>query len=260
MMLASVPAYADTSDIKASNNQIGLQYLSTDVNYSEYSSGTGLLDTEKGNVPGYSISTSLMKDVWLGNDYFEAQYNHNSGNTNYVGSPLLGSGAYGSVIGQSSAALIDYSARYGVGMELGSQFMATPYLELGHHEWDRGVNYGENYTNNYYGIGVLGQYSPADKLVLTGNVMVGNTFNSNIVVNSGPAIGGFSGALGNSTIYRYGVAADYAFTINVHANIGIDYTSFKYGMSAVYPVSGGIYEPASKTSYTTARIGIGYAF
>jgi hypothetical protein len=49
---------------------------------------------------------------------------------------------------------------------------------------------------------------------------------------------------------------------NLHGNIGIDYTSFSYGISSVYPVGGGYvaWEPDSKTNYTTVKVGLGFAF
>ena len=256
-MIFSATAFADTSDIKASNNQIGIQIISTHVDYTENGS-TGTLDTETGAVPGYALSLSAMKDVWFGNDYFEAEYNHSSGNTNYTGSSQ--GGVYGSVVGISSATLINYSARYGKGFVVNDKFMLTPYAELGHHIWDRSVNYGETYTHNYYGIGALGQYSPAGRLVFSANGMLGSTFGSAIAVNSGPSLNGFSGGLGNSILFKVGASADYAFTQKFHGNVGFDYAGFKYGISAVYPVNGGTWEPDSTTYYTTFKLGVGYAF
>ena len=253
----SAAAFAGTSDIKASNNQIGIQTISTNVDYTEtggvFGVPPGTLDTETGSIPGYAFSISTMKDGRFGNDYFEAEYNHSSGNTTYVGG-FIGPPAtpYGSVVGTSSATLINYSARYGKGFSVNDEFMLTPYAELGSHEWDRGVNLGETYTHNYYGIGALGQYSPVSKLVLSGNAMIGNTFGSYITIN-----GAFSGALGNSTLYKFGVAADFAFAQNLHGNIGVDYMSFKYGHSAVYA---GYFEPDSKTNYAMVKMGLGYAF
>jgi hypothetical protein len=260
-------AFADTSDIRAANNQFGFQAISTNVDYTETGDGisapSGTLDTEKGSVPGYALSISTMQDLWLSNDYFEAEYDNSSGNTKYTGAlcTLAGvCGAYGSYVGVSGATLMNYSARYGKGNMVNEEFMLTPYLELGHHEWDRGVNSGELYTHNYYGIGVLGQYSPASRLVFSVNAMVGETFSSFITVNSSPTFNGFSGALGNSAQYKIGLAADYAFAQNLNGNIGIDYSSFSYGISAVYPVNSGSLEPDSKTNYTTVRIGLGAAF
>ncbi len=256
-------ALADTSDINASNNQVGIRTISTNVDYTETGNGqfgspTGTLDTESGRVPGYALSISTMQNLWLGNDYIEAEYDYSSGFTNYVGGPVsLPLMPYGSLVGTSGATLINYSVRYGTGFIVNDEFMLTPYAELGHHEWDRGVNWGETYTHHYYGIGALGQYSPASRLVLSANAMFGSTFGSNIVIN-----GAFSGALGNSTLYRVGAGADYAFAQNLHGNIGVDYMSFNYGISAVYTVGGGYvaWEPDSMTNYTTVKIGLGYAF
>lgn len=248
-----------------SNNQVSFQFISTNVDYTEIGNGifgtqTGTLDTETGAVPGFALNISTMNDLLLGNDYFHAEYNHSSGSTTYTGA--LQGGVFGSVVDTSSATLINFSARYGKGFVVHDQLMLIPYAELGYHQWDRGVNYGETYTHNHFGIGALGQYSPVSRLVLTANAMFGKTFGSYITVNSGPGLNGFSGPLGNSTLYNVGVSADYAFVENFHANISVDYMSFKYGMSAVFPVGGGFvaWEPDSKTNYGTVKFGLGYAF
>lgn len=262
-LIFSATAIAGTSDIIGSNNQMVFQLISTNVNYTETGNGilgspVGTLDTESGRVAGESLSISAMKDWWLGNDYIAAEYDHSSGNTNYVGG-LIGPPPtpYGSVVGTSNATLINYSVRYGRGYVVNDELMLTPYAELGGHDWNRGVNFGETYTHHYYGIGALGQYSPISKLVFSGNVMLGRTLGANIEVN-----GVFSGALGNSTLTKVGVAADYAFDQNVHGNVGVDYTSFDYGISALYPIGGNTvaWEPDSKTKYTTIKLGLGYAF
>ena len=253
-MLFSATVFAGTSDITSSNNQLGIQFISTNVNYTETVS-TGTLDTEKGWVPGYAVSLSTMKDWWLGDDYFEAEYDNSIGSTKYVGG-LIGPPAtpYGSVVSTSGATLTNYSARYGSGHNVSDEFMLTPYAELGNHKWNRGVNSGEIYTNHYYGFGMLAQFSSVSRLVFTANAMLGTTFGSYIVVNGTK---GFSGPLGNSNISRVGLSADYAFTQQSHWNIGVDYVSFKYGASATY---NGYYEPDSQTSYTTIKLGYGYAF
>ncbi len=94
---------------------------------------------------------------------------------------------------------------------------------------------------------------------MSADALYGTTHNSYIKVN-GPY--GFSGGLGGSALNKFGVAADYAFTKHLHGNVGVDYMSFKYGMSSVFPVGGSLvaWEPDSKTSYTTVKIGMGYAF
>jgi hypothetical protein len=275
-VMFSAATFAGTSDIKASNNQINIEAISTNVDYTETGDGrlgtqTGTVDTETGHVHGHAISISTM---WgAGNEYFEGKYDHSSGNTTYTGA--LQGGVFGSVVGTSSAVLDNYSVRFGKGFiidnvndqfeqtsEVTDLFMLTPYIELGHHKWDRGVNYGEIYKNNWFGIGGLGQYSPVRNFVLSANAMVGETFGSYITVNSGGGLNGFSGSLGNSTRYNFGVSADYAFMKHFHGNLSIDYTSFSYGISGIFPVGGGYvgWEPNSKTNYTTTKVGLGYAF
>lgn len=256
----SAGAFADVSDIKASNNQIGIQFRSTNVDYTETGNGqlgtsTGTLDTESGRVSGYALSISAMQNLWLGNDYVAAEYDRASGKTNYAGS--LQGGVFGSVVSTSTAQIIDYSIRYGKGFTVGNKLMLTPYLEFGSHEWDRGVNLGETYNHEYYGVGALSQFSPVSRLVLSVNALLGSTFKSNIDV-----VGAFSGSLGNSALYKAGIGADYSFTKNFHGSIGIDYVHFKYGISATYPIGGGLvaWEPDSKTTYTIARIGLGFGF
>ena len=255
-------AFADTQDIKASNNQVSVQFISTDVNYTETGNGRlgttiGTLDTEKGTVPGGALTLSVMRNLWLGDDYLQFQFSRNSGNTDYTGA-LQSGGSYGSLVGQSGATMTDFSGRYGKGFELSNNVMITPYGELAHHKWQRNVNEGETYTNSYFGIGALAQFSPVQHLVLSANALLGETFGSHIDV-AGP--NSFSGALGNSGLYKIGLSADYAFTKNLHGNVGVDYTSFKYGISSEYPIGNSIYwEPDSTTKYTTVSVGIGYAF
>jgi opacity protein-like surface antigen len=136
--------------------------------------------------------------------------------------------------------------------------MLTPYFGIGHHEWDRKVNEGEDYKNGYYGAGLLLQYSPFARAVLSLDGLIGRTFDSHIDV-AGPF--GFSGDLGNSTLYRVGLSGDYGITRNLHVNAGVEWTGFDYGASANFPIPGGVaWEPDSRTRNTTVRVGVGYAF
>jgi hypothetical protein len=61
------PVVQTSNSILAVNNEVALQFISIDYDYAEYGNGlfkspTGLLDTEKGHVPGFSISAALMKN------------------------------------------------------------------------------------------------------------------------------------------------------------------------------------------------------
>src|ERR1017187_2225624 len=58
-------AFADLSAIKSSNNQISIQTMSTNVDYTETGNGrlgtaSETLDTETGDVPGYGAFISMM--------------------------------------------------------------------------------------------------------------------------------------------------------------------------------------------------------
>lgn len=264
MLLAfavSDTAYAGEHAILAANNQLKFQYVSTYVNYGEtggiFGAPSGLLDTEKGVVPGFGFDFSLMKNGLTDNGYLDIEISNVKGHTNYVGGLISPPTPYGSVVSTSGATITDYSLRLGKGFWLGDDFIFTPFLEVGHHYWDRGVNYGETYKHNYYGAGALAQTS-FDSLVVSVNGMIGRTFGPSISVNF-PAPIGFSAGLGNSMIWRVGGAIDYAVSGNLHFNAGVDYTRFKYGHSGLNGPFGA-YEPDSSTKYTTVKAGVGFAF
>lgn len=255
----SATAFAGTNDIENANNQFVVQILSKNLDYTETVNGA-VVDTEGGRVPGYGFSWTGMKDRGHGLDFIQANYRSFNGKTDYVGS-TVGNPVYGSLTTKSGATIADFSLDYGRGLIVNDRVMVTPYGEFGYHKWDRNVGdglpggYPESYSHKYLGIGALGQYSPVDKLVLSANVLIGHTFGSNFSVSG---IADFSTALGDSILSKFGISVDYAFTKNIHASAGIDNTSWEYGASAVQP--SGLYEPDSKTSDTTARAGIGYAF
>ena len=240
--MVSLSAFADTTDIKASNNEVGIQMTATNVNYTETGNINSGLSTENGGVPGFALTASVMKDLLLGNDYIQAEYDRSSGGTNGVYySP------YGSYQQQDSALMQDYHVRYGKGFGITDQVMVTPYAEIGTQQWDRGGIFSGTYTNDYYGAGVLGQYSPINRLVLSGNAFLGHTYDANLNSSS-------YGSLGNDNLYRIGASADYALSQSIHANVGVDYTQFKYGASAV------LFQPNSQSDYTTVKVGLSYAF
>ncbi len=65
--LVSSAAFADSTDIVNSNNQVGIQAMTTNVNYTETGDGRlgsqiGTLDTENGNLDGYALGLSVMRD------------------------------------------------------------------------------------------------------------------------------------------------------------------------------------------------------
>jgi hypothetical protein len=270
-LIFSSSAFADSSAIKASNNQISIQTISTNVDYTETGNGRyggviGKLDTESGDVPGYAVAFSVMGED--DNKYFAAEYNRESGQTTYTGMPMTG-GTFGSIVSTSTAVLTNYSVRFGKGFIFDDpvgQAIVTPFFEIGSHKWDRGLGggisapYNESYTHDYFGIGTLGQFSPVDtKLVFSASALIGTTLRSQISIANGT--NSWEGSLGNSAIEKFILSADYELLSHLHGNVSVDFTSFNYGISGAYPIPAGIsWEPDSKTNYTTIKLGLGYAF
>jgi hypothetical protein len=258
----SLSAQAGTDSILASNRQVGVQLGGQNIHYDETDSSGALLDSEYGHQPSISFAVSTMGDYIFGKDYFQAQYSYAWGQTDYIGQPMSG-GGYGSLRLKSDAKTNDFSFRYGKGFSPSSVMMLTPYMELGAHQWDRNVGggppsgYMEHYSHKYFGLGLLGQLSSGTNLVFSANIMYGRTFDTYLNADIPPVLS--QSTLGsNFPIYKAGLAADYAFTENIHGNVGLDYAAWKYGISAVNGF--GLYEPDSKTKIINFRMGIGYAF
>jgi hypothetical protein len=258
-----VPSAWVSNDIIASNNQISVDFVSRAFAYKETNDASRIpslpsgapLDSETGWVPGVGVSASVMKNLIVSNLYLSLEWQHLDGKTDYKGSyqSCVTPGCYGTVTGKSGAVVNDLDGRIGKGFELGRSAMLTPYFGIGYHDWVRNPGYKEDYSNGYAGAGLLLQWSPINRLVLSANGFVGTTFGSNIDVT-----GAFSGALGDSAIYKAGFLADYAVTQHVHLNTGVEWQSFKYGESAIY--GGGMFEPSDHQDYLTVKAGVGYAF
>lgn len=260
---ASSPPVFAWSDIVRSDNQLSLDFIETDFGYAEYNdpgrSGglPGVLDSEKGWVPGLSVSASVMKDfLGVHNLYLSGRFSWLDGQTNYWSAPLQ----------QKSGAVVDnLDLRLGKGFDVSPNVMLTPYVGAGARRWTRTLlgpgGYQEVYSHAYAGGGLLLQFCPVSRLVLSASGLVGGDFGPTLSATQ--IVGGFPIApwrfpLGNSAIFMAGGSADYAITDHVHANVGLDYVNLRYGKSAVNPFSQ--YEPHSRTSDVTLMAGLGYAF
>ena len=248
------------NDIINSNNQVGIQFVDTHFAYKEKDDFGAPLDSESGWVPGIGVSASLMKNWFVENFYLQAQFSWSDGKTAYKGAYIDG-GGYGSVVAKDGATVKDFDFRVGKGFELRRDAMLTPFFGIGWHDWDRKVNAGEDYSNGYYGAGLLFQYSPLSRMVLSVDGLVGRTFDSQISIASIPDAGivGSSLSLGQATTYKLGVSDDYALTRSIHVNAGFEWTKFDYGKSSPDPTDT-YYEPDSRTSNVTVRVGAGYSF
>lgn len=246
--------------IQAVDNEAGISFTRTNLDYHEpdslYSTGTPNLDRESGNVNGFTLNVSVLRNLLLGNDYLAAKISRVSGTVGYYG--FRGGGtAYN---GASGATLLDYSLRYGHAFVADEAAVFVPYLEIGRHTWSRNVGngvpggYAENYQHNYVGVGVLAQYAVANSLVVSADLMTAQMFGAHISVSSS----GLNENLGNNPIVHVGLNADYAVWQNVHLTASMGWTHYSYGESAMN--STGYYEPASATGIRTASVGLAYSF
>jgi hypothetical protein len=264
--------------ITAANNQISLDYATTSLDYVEYNPSDPVfanpaipagaaLDSEKNWLPGVTGTGSAMFNVGsVCNVYVFGRASYFSGNTNYweATGPL----------GITHSSIWEDDFRVGKGFDLAPNWMLTPYLGGGYRDWVRnlcqggacfGGGYHEDYSNGYVGAGLMVQFAATPQLVLTGSGLVGSTVGSQL--DGGPLTNGlagivpFSTSLGNSVMYKIEGSADYAFTQQIHGNVGIEYTNFKYGQSGqFFDGLGPAIEPNSRTQTITVRAGLGYAF
>ena len=245
------------STISQANNQISVQFVTTDFNYIEKMYGAPF-DTEKNWVPGVGVSLSLMRNWFADNLYFNARFAVENGKTDYVGA--YQGQPFGSLVSTSGATVYDYEFRLGKGFAPQQSFMATPFIGIGYHDWDRRVNAGEDYSNAYAGGGLLLQWSFMSRLVLSIDGFIGQTIEPQVHVVTIPGeIVGSTLALGNSWVYKAGLSGDYAITRSLHMNAGVEWVKFDYGQSALDP-TGTYLEPYSNTSNVTVKAGVGYAF
>lgn len=271
ILLLQYPAHAGMKDIESANNQVSAQFQRNQVSYSETTNDSAgnetLLDNENGGINGWGLTVSMMKNLWLGRDYLYAHYDSSTGNTNYTGGTLANP-AFGSTVGTSGASIRNFSLRYGAGFTQDRSTLLTVFAELGRHKYLRTLGLGtpgayqETYWHNYAGLGAMMQYSPSENWVYTMNAMIGHTFQSRMDAVFPAPYSQLSAKLGNSSIERLEFQVDYAMTKSLHANAGVELSTWSYGASASQPVAAGVnlYEPNSSTFITSARAGIGYAF
>ena len=247
-------------DILRANNQVDVGLTGNWIDYLETVGGMPF-DKESGSQIGVSVSGSLMRDWLVPNLYVYGQLRLSDGHTKYTGS--YGSNPYGSLVQTDGAKVTAESARIGKGFALNDAFMLTPYVGVGARQWARELpgpgGLHEDYSHAYWGGGLLVQYSPAARWVVSAHDLVGSTFAAGMKTsdNGGYPVTPHKYDLGSSTIYMAGLSVDYAVTRHLHASLGVEYTNFRYGASEVFNKT---YEPDSKTSETTVKVGLGYAF
>ncbi|MET0222073.1 MAG: hypothetical protein ABW213_15585 [Tardiphaga sp.] len=248
--------------ILIANTQVGLGIVGHHVDYNETTSFAPRFSSERGWVPGLQATVSAMAPMAdITNVYVMGRISWIKGTTQY-------SAFAGPVTSDRSGAdMRDADVRFGKGFDVAANWMVTPYLGAGYHDWDRDFNnrsgpfgYRELYQHGYVGAGVLLQWAPTQQLVISANGLAGTTFNAKMTTffNGGALITPQDYRLGNSAMYLAGLSTDLAITREWHLNAGIDYATWRYGASP--PGTDGSLEPDSRTAIWTVKAGFGYSF
>ena len=237
------------------DDNVSAAYRLTDLLYVEPSDTCALavctnappsryFDRESGFINGLHAS---LTGLLLGDRmYARLAYDRVSGNVRYQGYAQNGTPISNGV---SGAIISDYGIRVGAAFPDGA-VMAVPFIEYGHHAWQRLIGVGtryayeENYHHDYVALGALIQVAFTRRLVGSVYAAAGQTLNPAIAV----AALGFSQALGTAPLVKAGASLDLRLSRWLGLYAAVRYTRFSYGQSA--PQESGnlvIMEPQSDT-------------
>lgn len=117
----------------------------------------------------------------------------------------------------------------------------------------------ETYSHSWYGMGLLAQWNPLPKWVLSADGNMGNIFNPNMQswLPLGVTANTYYG-LRNQWYQQADIEADYEFAPHWHAKANLGFWHFCYGPSARNQF--GIATVTDDTNQYNASLGVGYSF
>jgi hypothetical protein len=261
-ILLSSNAFADYSDIVNTDNSIELGATSLKMNYQEMNDGrlgsvAGIADSETGTLDGTLLR---MKSIFADRYYLSTEYTFYAGTVTYTGSYYGES--YGSlVIPDLNESVQDWNFSGGVIIYKNDENMLTPFFQYILHDWERSINGGESYRASYVMGGVMWQYSPIKKLVISTSYSIGKTRDATLTDNDLPYDDSGNYPLGREKITCVTLNINYALIDNIHLFAEISSIRSAYGSSnTVVTGSTASWEPASTTDYTKFNAGIGLNF
>lgn len=271
VLLIARSAWSNEAIVSA-NNEIGIAAGGHNTSYHEIAipgqkwlttDSNGYLDSEIGTQGMWRADVSRQGAAFgLQGIYSAASLSVSHGPTDYVGYTV---GGFPVVLAHPDTT-IDASVRAGRAFEIGAAVQVTPYVQYAFHRWYRdigGLN-RERYSHHEAGPGVLIQYAPTARLVLSADLQVGYTFAANVTGPSGvQGRPDFILHLGARPSEQIAVATDYAITRMLHLTMRYEVQHFTYGASplgAGYSQGLTIMEPSSKTTNQAFVAGVAYAF
>jgi hypothetical protein len=255
---ASAGATAD-DPVHAENNALWISAGGAYLDYREAEDTGFQLDTERGWLPVVSAGASFMSSSqtsYLNNIYLALEGRATFGDVNYHGYLQNGTPYHGT----TDEEIFSLDGRIGRGFALNNSFMLTPFAEFGFRYWDRNLgSYTEDYSNFDILGGLMGQYAPTSRLVLSLSAAGGTTF-APTMTSTNPTMNFNLGCL---PMWKVGGKVGYALTQRLEALFSVDYDQFKFGKSQ--PVTNiskyyYYYEPNSQTGEFATQIGLAYHF
>lgn len=260
-MMGSALAFADTQSIINANNEVGIAVTGTLTNYQEHIN-PGPADTETGETPGFLVKGSYMGNLMgVRNVYGQLKFGYNTGGIAYKGAVFNpNTDATSPYDSTDRSTMYRILGRVGKGFAFGDNAMVTPYVAAGYQHWNRHLvgpyGYTEDYSALLTGVGVKGQYSLNQRLVLGANAEFLAVVDGQMTPNL------YNGMLGTADFKTsgeevLGLNADYQLTRSIHAFGGVEYTHYNYTGGLL---NQGYYEPSSSTDLFSVDAGIAYSF
>jgi hypothetical protein len=244
------------------DTRIAFAFLASHIDYVE-PSDTGVfdlpdqakyLDKESGTIFGFRADASYMAPPSHHRLYAMIEYSRVAGNLDYTGH-YIGSGL--PVTSTSTARMTDLWGRIGKGIVASDRILLLPRLGLGYHTWDRGLDSDgtEHYWHKQWDVGGLVRIRCDDVFTVSLMLAIGRTFDAEFEY---PTVGIPRTSLGSSPLAEAGLEIDAALSEHLHLFLGADYSTFRYGQSAIHAIGGGVYamEPLSTTEITNGTLGL----
>jgi hypothetical protein len=249
------PRWQSATPLFHFNNTIWAAAGASELNYKETVSP--IPDSDRGELPSFAAGIDFMT---RNNLYLSADGSVAVGNAHYNGALYdSGTGIYDIPYETSThETVVNVNGKIGQGFSLSDRAMFIPYLDVGFRYWDRklGAGQGEEYQNYDVLGGVMFEYTPIDRLILSAYGAGGTTFGATMRTS------GHDFDLGGSGIEKVGGKIGYDLTKRIELFSTVDYDHFHYVGSPWVLLSSTTEarEPSSRTEDTTLRVGIGYHF
>ncbi len=242
------PAKGNVDTIRSADRAIWGSWGYSFFNYKEPLPLPYIPDSERGWLPTFAFgaSTRAPMDVYLAVDGAVVW-----GDTIYRGAYLDSPST--PLKAKTSNTIWVGNARVGKGFAV-MDAMLTPYAELGFRHWDR--DFGTSGVESYQSWNVLGglmvQYAPTSNMIFTAYGSAGTVFLPTL--HYAP----YTYETGAAGMYKVGAKIGYIVMPQFEIFTTVDFDFFRYLESQ--PVSDGTYEPNSRTSETTIRVGVAYHY